>query len=180
MSHTRSLALIGFMGSGKTTIGRRCSRLLGLDFADCDAAIEAEVGMSIADYFAAQGEESFRTQESRMLARLCEAGPRVISTGGGVVLRAENRVVLRSECFVVLLDVSVETILSRVAGRSHRPLLNESADPRQRIEALLSERRPAYLAAADAVVRTSGMSKEAAAHKVCDLYRGATTTEVQT
>ncbi|MBL0422328.1 shikimate kinase [Ramlibacter sp. AW1] len=137
------IALIGLPGSGKTTIGRQLARRLGLPFVDTDEAIEQELGCSIRDFFEAEGEVAFRDVESRVLHRLTEGPPCLLSTGGGIVLRPENRQRLREACRVVYLRASANDLFRRLRHDQKRPLL-QVADPLERLKALEAERGPLY------------------------------------
>lgn len=137
---TRRLILIGMPASGKTTVGRELSRALAVPFYDCDEAVEREAGCTIAGLFAAEGEASFRERERRMLETLCaKDAPCVIATGGGAVLRRENRLLLRRSGVVFWLDRSMENIMSADCGG--RPLL---AGGEAALRKLYDERRELY------------------------------------
>ena len=134
----RNLVLIGFMGTGKTTIGRLCAERLGYRFRDSDTEIESRIGCSIAQYFSQKGEAAFREIEREVIAELAEESDQVISTGGGVVLDPENAMRLREGGWVVLLQATPDAILARVGDTRSRPLLANAADPLARIEELLA------------------------------------------
>ena len=120
----RHIVLVGFMGAGKSTVGRWLSRKLFWQLLDTDAMIEARAGMTISEIFAVRGEEAFRSTETEVLAGLARMrSPVIISTGGGMPLRAENRAALRSLGRVVYLRVKPETVCARLAGDTTRPLL---------------------------------------------------------
>jgi shikimate kinase len=139
----RSVVLVGMMGAGKSTIGRRLSIRLGLPFRDADTEIEAAAGMSIPDIFETRGEADFRDGEVRVIARLLDNGPAVIATGGGAVMRQETRDRIRARAVSVWLKADADIILRRVKRRSDRPLL-QTADPEATIERLIREREPLY------------------------------------
>lgn len=140
----RSIVLIGMMGAGKSTIGRRLSIRLGLPFLDADAEIEAgHFGMSIPDIFEKYGEPYFRDGEVRVIARLLDNGPSVIATGGGAVMRQETRDRIREKAISIWLKVDADVIMRRVKRRSDRPLLH-TADPEATVERLIREREPVY------------------------------------
>jgi shikimate kinase len=139
----RSVVLVGMMGAGKSTIGRRLSARLGLPFLDADAEIEAAAGMSIPDIFESRGEAEFRTGEVRVIARLLDNGPAVIATGGGAVMRDETRDRIREKAVSIWLKVDTDVIMRRVKRRSDRPLL-QTADPEATVERLVKEREPLY------------------------------------
>ena len=139
----RSIVLVGMMGAGKSTIGRRLSVRLGLPFLDADAEIEAAAGMSIPDIFESRGEADFRDGEVRVIARLLDSGPAVIATGGGAVMRQETRDRIRDKAVSIWLKVDTDVIMRRVKRRSDRPLL-QTADPEATVERLIREREPVY------------------------------------
>jgi shikimate kinase len=140
----RSIVLVGMMGAGKSTIGRRLSARLGLPFLDADAEIEARhFGMPIPDIFAKYGEPYFRDGEVRVIASLLDNGPAVIATGGGAVMREETRDRIREKAVSVWLKVDTDVIMRRVKRRSDRPLL-QTADPEATVARLVREREPVY------------------------------------
>lgn len=139
----RSIVLIGMMGAGKSTIGRRLSARLGLPFLDADTEIEAAAGMSIPDIFETRGEADFRDGEVRVIARLLDSGPAVIATGGGAVMREETRERIRDKAVSIWLKVDTDVIMRRVKRRSDRPLL-QTPDPEATVERLIREREPVY------------------------------------
>jgi len=139
----RNLALIGFMGTGKSSVGRLVADLLHFTFLDTDHVIEARAGKSIADIFAQDGEPAFRNWERRIVEELALRDKTVISTGGGLPANEKNLASLKKHALVVCLWASAETIYERVRGHDHRPLLNE-ADPLAKIRSLLTIREPYY------------------------------------
>jgi shikimate kinase len=139
----RSVVLVGMMGAGKSTIGRRLAARLRLPFLDADAEIEAAAGMSIPDIFETHGEPHFRDGEARVIARLLDAGPSVLATGGGAFMRDETRNRIRDKAISIWLKADAETILKRVKRRADRPLL-QTADPAATIGRLIDERHPFY------------------------------------
>src|SRR5215472_12463671 len=124
----RSIVLIGMMGAGKSSIGRRLAARLGIPFSDADAEIEQAAGMSVADIFEAHGEPSFRSGEARVIARLLENGPQVLATGGGSFMNPETRARIHEKGISVWLKADVEVLLRRVRRRNDRPLLRND-DP---------------------------------------------------
>lgn len=140
---TRSIVLVGMMGAGKSTIGRRLSARLRLPFLDADTEIEAAAGMSIPDIFENHGEPHFRDGEARVIARLLDNGPGVLATGGGAFLREETRNRVRSQAVSIWLKADADIIMRRVKRRADRPLL-QTADPTATVGRLLSEREPFY------------------------------------
>jgi len=139
----RCVVLIGMMGAGKSTIGRRVAARLRLPFLDADTEIEAAAGMSIPDIFEAHGEPHFRDGEARVIARLLEGGPAVVATGGGAFMREETRNRVRDKAVSIWLKADADVIMKRVRRRSDRPLL-QNADPEGTVSRLLGEREPVY------------------------------------
>jgi len=139
----RSIVLIGMMGAGKSTIGRRLATRLRLPFFDADIEIEAAAGMSIPDIFLAHGEPYFRDGEARVIARLLDSGPAVIATGGGAFMREETRNRIREKAVSLWLKADVDTIMKRVKRRADRPLLR-TEDPAATVSRLLEAREPVY------------------------------------
>jgi shikimate kinase len=139
----RSIVLVGMMGAGKSTIGRRLSARLGMPFLDADAEIEAAAGMSIPDIFESRGEPDFRDGEARVIARLLDSGPAVLATGGGAFMRKETRDRIRDKAVSIWLKAEADIIMRRVRRRSDRPLL-QTADPESTVGRLISEREPVY------------------------------------
>lgn len=148
------------MGSGKTTVGKRLAARLKWPFVDADAEIEAAARMAISDIFERFGEPHFRDGERRVIARLIEAGvgrdkPGVIATGGGAFVDPGTRALILEKATAVWLDADIDTLVTRVARRSHRPLL-VGRDPKEVLEALMSVRRPAYAQAPIRIVSGCG------------------------
>ena len=140
---TRSVVLVGMMGAGKSTIGRRLSARLHLPFLDADTEIEAAAGMSIPDIFETHGEPHFRDGEARVIARLLDGGPAVIATGGGAFMREETRNRIRDKAVSIWLKADADIIMKRVKRRADRPLL-QTADPAATVGRLIEEREPIY------------------------------------
>ena len=139
----RSIVLVGMMGAGKSTIGRRLATRLRLPFTDADTEIEAAAGMSIPDIFEAHGEPHFRDGEARVIARLLDHGPIVLATGGGAFMREETRDRIRAKAISIWLRADADVIMRRVRRRADRPLL-QTADPEATVNRLLGEREPVY------------------------------------
>jgi shikimate kinase len=139
----KPIALIGMMGVGKTTVGKRLATRLNLPFVDADHAIVEAAGMSIADIFEAFGEAYFRDGERRVIARLLDGQQKIISTGGGAFINAETRAILLEKARVIWLDADLDTLVERTSRRDNRPLL-KTGDPRVILERLLTERIPLY------------------------------------
>ena len=139
----KNIALVGFMGTGKSTVGQLVAGMLGFRFVDTDEMIEGMAGRKIADIFTADGEARFRELERAVVHDLEQYSNSVISTGGGLVTTPENLASLKKHALVVCLWCSAETIFKRVGHQSHRPLLRVE-NPLQRIQTLLQERAPHY------------------------------------
>jgi shikimate kinase len=140
----RSVVLVGMMGAGKSTIGRRLAARLRLPFLDADIEIEAaHAGMTIPEIFAVHGEPYFRDGEARVIARLLDNGPAVIATGGGAVMREETRNLIRAKAVSIWLKADVDVIMKRVKRRADRPLL-QTEDPAATVSRLLEVREPVY------------------------------------
>jgi shikimate kinase len=140
---TRSVVLVGMMGAGKSTIGRRLSARLRVPFLDADIEIEAAAAMSIPEIFETHGEPHFRDGEARVIARLLDNGPAVIATGGGAFMREETRSRIRLQAVSIWLKADADIIMRRVKRRVDRPLL-QTADPAATVGRLIEEREPIY------------------------------------
>lgn len=161
----RSLALVGMMGSGKSTVGKRLARALGRPFVDMDAELERRCGVPIQTIFELEGEEGFRRRESDLLQTLCPATGLVLATGGGVVLREANRVLLRAHTRVIYLQAALQDLWLRLRHDRSRPLLR-SADPRARVAELLAAREPIYREVADLCVTTGRQAPERVVNEI--------------
>ena len=139
----RPVVLVGLMGVGKSTVGRRLARRLGLSFVDSDAEIEDASGYPAAEMFERYGEQDFRDGERRLVARLVEGDVRVIATGGGAYVDPRTRKLLNERAITVWLDAPVEILAERTSRRDTRPLLR-TANPKSTLEKLSDERRPSY------------------------------------
>ncbi|WP_221792026.1 shikimate kinase [Aquisediminimonas sediminicola] len=139
----RPIALIGMMGCGKSTIGKRLAAALDIPFIDSDHAIEDAAGCTIPEIFAQYGESEFRDGERRVIARLVDGQPKVIATGGGAFMQAETRQLLLDKAIVIWLDAELDTLVERVGRRAGRPLL-DGKNPRDVLAMLLKERNPVY------------------------------------
>src|SRR3984957_17744873 len=157
---SRSIVLVGMMGVGKSSIGRRLAARLGVPFVDADAEIEKAAGMSITDIFARQGEADFRSGEARVIARLLDGGPQVLATGGGAVMNADTRAAIKAKGVSIWLTADVDVLMRRIHKRRHeRPML-QAADPAARLRELLAEREPVY-ALSDLTVQSREVPHEA-------------------
>ncbi len=162
--------LIGPMGSGKTTVGRHLARRLGMSFADLDLELQQRCGVEVAVIFEIEGEAGFRLRESALLDELSRQDGLVLATGGGSVLKEENRRLLAERGLVVYLQVSIDQQLKRLARDKQRPLL-QTADRRQRLRELADRRNPIYESCADLVVRSANISPPAMAANVAQRIR---------
>ena len=163
---SRSVVFVGLMGAGKTAIGRRVAAILGLPFTDSDHEIESVSRMTIPDLFERYGEAEFRSLEQRVIVRVLESGPQVLSTGGGAFMNGQTRDAIASYGLSVWLKADVDTLLERVSKKQNRPLLKDS-DPRAVLEKLMAERYPVY-ALADVTVATRDERKEVIAGEVIE------------
>lgn len=154
-----NIFLIGFMGSGKSTVASCLSRNYGMGMIEMDEVIAKHEKMSISDIFAQKGESYFREAETRLLREIEEDGHKVVSCGGGVILREENVQEMKKKGRIVLLSAKPETILERVKGNDNRPLLAGKKDVNSICE-MMEERRPRYEAAADVEISTDGKTAE--------------------
>lgn len=167
----RPIILVGLMGCGKTTVARELSRQTGMPLLDMDAVIEEQIGKTIPEIFEEYGEGHFRALETALLRYLAKQSytdrkPPIISTGGGVVMREENRELLRHLGFVVWLNVDLPLLLARTARGNNRPLL-QTADPGAKMRQLLELRASAYAATAHISLNCSHSNVFATARRVC-------------
>jgi len=157
---TRSIVLVGMMGVGKSSIGRRLAARLGIPFVDADTEIEKAADMSIADIFARHGEAYFRSGEARVIARLLDGGPQVLATGGGAVMNADTRTAIKAKGVSVWLSAEFDELTRRISKRKdERPML-QTADPAATLRELLAVREPVY-AQADITVQSREVPHEA-------------------
>ncbi len=164
-----SLFLVGPMGAGKSTIGRRLAQRLGLDFCDVDRVLEERTGVDIPLIFELEGEEGFRAREKALLDELTRVPGVVLATGGGAVLDPENRAWLQSRGIVVFLRTSVQEQLRRLAHDRHRPLL-QTPDRQARLEGLRAIRDPLYRQIADIVIETDSKRVHRVAQQIARRY----------
>ncbi len=139
----KTVALVGLMGAGKSTVGRRLANALGVKFCDADDEIVIAAGRPIPDIFAERGEEEFRAGERRVIARLLDGEPHILATGGGAFMNPLTRILMREKAATIWLRADLETLLHRVARRNDRPLL-QNTDQRKTMEKLISIRYPIY------------------------------------
>tara|TARA_R110000824_G_scaffold211072_1_gene397005 strand:- start:16422 stop:16997 length:576 start_codon:yes stop_codon:yes gene_type:complete len=142
----QSIVLVGLMGVGKTTVGRRLAKRLGLGFVDADEEIERAAGLTVEEIFSRFGEDYFRDGERRVIARLLEDDRQIIATGGGAFMHEETRALILEKAIAIWLDADLDTLVKRVARRNTRPLLN-SGDPAKILADLAAIRNPVYATA---------------------------------
>ncbi len=140
---SRTLVLVGMMGAGKSSVGKRLAQALELPFKDADEEIERAAGLSIPDIFALRGEAEFREGERRVIARLLDDPPHVLATGGGAFVNPETRALVKQKAVSIWLKADAEVLARRVGRKDNRPLLRDN-DPRQVLTELLAAREPAY------------------------------------
>lgn len=162
----RPIILVGLMGAGKTTIGRRLAKRLSIPFRDADHEIEAAANLSVAEIFAQHGEAHFRDGEKKVIARLLEEGTHVLATGGGAWMNDETRSTVKGRGVSVWLKAEFDILMERVRRRSHRPLLQDP-DPEGVMHRLIDERYPVY-AEADLTVLSRDVPHEAIVGAVVD------------
>jgi shikimate kinase len=162
----KSVVLIGLMGAGKTAVGKRLAAKLDLPFVDADKEIEEAAGQSIAEIFAEHGEAYFRQGERKVIARLLEAGPQVLATGGGAYMTVETRTIIKERGISIWLRAELPVLLHRVRRRNHRPLLI-GRDNEQVMRNLMAERYPIY-AEADITVESRDVPHEVIVKEVTD------------
>lgn len=163
-----NIVLAGFMGTGKTSVGRRLAERLTRPFYDVDEFIERDIHLTVAEIFERQGETAFRELEARTIQLLSRLDQSVIATGGGSLLRPENVVALKGRGVLVCLTATPETILARTHGRKTRPLLFKAEDPLDLVRRLLAERALSYQAC-DGMIATDGKTIDQAVEEVLRL-----------
>ena len=169
----RPIVLVGMMGAGKTTVGRRLAAKLGRHFVDSDEEVEKAAGMTIEDIFKAHGEADFRAGEVRVIARLLKDRDLVLGTGGGAFVNNETRALVKSSAVSVWIKADFELLFARVQRRSNRPLL-KTANPRQTLQDLIEKRYPIY-AEADVTIVSRDVPQDQVAADVIEallLYLG--------
>jgi shikimate kinase len=162
----RSIVLVGMMGAGKSSVGRRLAGRLGLPFFDADTEIERAAGMTIPEIFASRGEAEFRDGERRVIARLLTSGPSVIATGGGAFMSEETRERIDENGVSIWLRAEFDVLMRRVRKRSNRPLL-KTADPEGTLRKLIEDRYPVY-ALADVTVHSRDVPHETVVQDIVD------------
>ncbi|HEX3938255.1 MAG TPA: shikimate kinase [Xanthobacteraceae bacterium] len=167
----RSIVLVGMMGVGKSSIGRRLALRLSLPFVDADTEIEKAAGTTIADIFARHGETDFRTGEARVIARLLEGGPQVLATGGGAIMNANTRAAIKAKAISIWLSADFDVLMRRITKRkSDRPML-QTPDPGATLRRLLEEREPVY-AQADIAVQSREVPHDAVVAEIMGALAG--------
>jgi shikimate kinase len=165
-----NIYLIGLMGAGKTTIGRQLAKALAVPFYDSDKAIEESTGVDIPTIFEFEGEEGFRDREQKMIQKLTQMHGIVLATGGGVILREENRKLLKDNGYVVYLQCSVERILERTRRDTQRPLL-KTDNPKERLDNLFEQRQALYLSCADFKIDTGVLKSKTVVNRILEEYK---------
>jgi shikimate kinase len=160
----RPIVLVGLMGAGKSTVGRRLAARLRLPFADADREIEQAAGLTIPEIFARFGEEAFRDGERRVIARLIDGQPRIVATGGGAFMNDQTRALILAQATAVWLDADIDVLVERVRRRNDRPLL-VGRDPREALLELAAARNPVY-ALAPIHVHSQPLPHEAAVDSI--------------
>jgi shikimate kinase len=163
----KTIVLVGLMGAGKSSIGRRLAQSLSLPFTDADAEIESAAGLTVEEIFARDGEAAFRSGERRVIARLLDEPIQILATGGGAFMDPDTRAVIRARAISIWLRADIEVLLSRVSRRNNLPLL-KNGDPRTVLTRLIELRYPVY-AEADIVVDSLNGPPEATLAKVIDV-----------
>jgi shikimate kinase len=168
MEKKKNIVLIGFMGTGKTTVGKILAKKLGMNFVDVDELIEKTTGLKISAVFARFGEAYFRDIETEIIKSITKDSSQVIATGGGAVLRDENLNALKSNGVVFCLTASEELIFDRIKDNNERPLL-QVENPKEKIKELLAKRMPRYMMA-DFIINTDGLTQEEVSEKIIKEY----------
>ncbi|MGZ3412049.1 MAG: shikimate kinase [Xanthobacteraceae bacterium] len=154
----RAIVLVGMMGAGKSSIGRRLASELGIPFVDADSEIEKAAGMSISDMFQSKGEAYFRSGEARVIARLLDCGAQVLATGGGAFMNEQTRQLIREKGISIWLKADIDVLLRRIKRRNDRPLL-KNVDHQETLMQLLRQRDPVY-AEADVTIQSRDVPHE--------------------
>ncbi len=166
----RSLVLVGMMGAGKSSVGRKLATRLVLPFVDADTEIEAAAGMTIPEIFEVRGEPEFRSGEARVIARLLDGAPGVLATGGGAYMNAETRKLIGQKGISIWLKAEFDILMRRIRRRTDRPLLH-TADPDTTLKRLIDERYPVY-AHADLTIESRDVSHEVIVDEVIAALAG--------
>ncbi len=174
----RSIVLVGMMGAGKSSVGRKLAARLGLPFVDADTKIEEAAGMSIPDIFETRGEAEFRSGEARVISRLLDGGPQVLATGGGAFMNPDTRALIRSKAMSVWLKADFDVLMKRIKRRTDRPML-KTADPSATLRQLMDARYPVY-AEADVTVESREVLHEVIVEEILDRLRTTVNVGVET
>lgn len=172
MKKLDNLYLIGLMGVGKTTIGKQLAKALQRPFYDSDKVIEDSMGVDIPTIFSYEGEEGFRQREQAVISQLTALPGIVLATGGGSVIKPENRAALKNSGFVVYLHCSIDKILYRTRHDTQRPLLR-TENPRERLQSLLAAREPLYLECADFKIDSGSLPGKTVVKTILQQYQAA-------
>lgn len=174
----RSIVLVGMMGAGKSSVGRKLAARLGLAFVDADTKIEEAAGMSIPDIFETRGEAEFRSGEARVIARLLDGGPQVLATGGGAFMNPDTRALIRVKAVSVWLRADFDVLMKRIKRRTDRPML-KTADPAATLKQLMDVRYPVY-AEADITVESREVLHEVIVEEILDRLRAVINARLET
>lgn len=166
----RSIVLVGMMGAGKSSIGRRLALRLGIPFIDADAEIEKAAGMTISDIFAVRGEAEFRAGEARVISRLLEGGPQVLASGGGAFVSPDTRAAIKAKGISIWLRADFDVLMKRIRRRQDRPLL-KTADPAATLRQLMEQRDPVY-ALADLTVQSREVTHDRIVDEIVSALAG--------
>jgi shikimate kinase len=166
----RSVVLVGMMGAGKSSIGRRVALRLNIPFVDADTEIEKAAGMTISDIFAVRGEAEFRAGETRVIGRLLEGGPQVLATGGGAFINPDTRAAIAAKGISIWLKAEFDVLMKRIKRRQDRPLLR-TADPAATLRRLMEERDPIY-ALADLPVQSREVMHDKMVDEIVEALAG--------
>jgi shikimate kinase len=166
----RSVVLVGMMGAGKSSVGRRLATRLGIPFVDADSEIEKAAGMSISDIFATRGEPDFRAGEARVIARLLDGGPQVLATGGGAFMNPDTRAAIKAKGVSIWLNADFDVLMRRIKRRQDRPLLR-TEDPAATLKQLIEARCPTYQLA-DFTVQSREVPHEKIVDEIVTLLYG--------
>jgi shikimate kinase len=173
-----NIYLIGLMGAGKTTIGRKLATLLNLDFVDTDQVLEHRTGVSVSHIFEIEGERGFRERESKLFTDISAGTGQVVSTGGGLVLDRDNRKRMAASGQVVYLKATIDVLWHRLKDCKKRPLL-QTENPREKVEELIATRDPVYSEVADHTIQVSSSSANRTAQRIAELLKGKNNSERQ-
>jgi shikimate kinase len=165
----RSIVLVGMMGAGKSSIGRKLATRLSLSFVDADSEIEAAAGMTIPEIFEIRGEAEFRTGEARVIARLLDGGPQVLATGGGAFQNGETRALIRAKAISIWLKADFDILMKRIKRRTDRPML-KTADPAETLKKLIADRYPVY-AEADITIESRDVLHDVIVDEIIVAFR---------